>query len=62
MKTIQKEIIVNASKPEVWDLLFNRFGEVNNFNPLIEGSHHAQGTKGEVGCERECQLAFTACL
>jgi alpha-galactosidase len=37
-------------------LIFNRFGEVNNFNPLIEGSHHSQGAKGEVGCERVCDL------
>jgi hypothetical protein len=50
------DIDVNASKEKVWDILFNRFGEVNNFNPLIEGSHHSQGAKGEVGCERVCDL------
>jgi hypothetical protein len=50
------DIDINASKAEVWDLLFNRFGEVNNFNPLIEGSNHRQGVKGEVGCERVCDL------
>ena len=50
------DIDINASKAEVWDLLFNRFGEVNNFNPLIEGSNHSQGAKGEVGCERVCDL------
>jgi hypothetical protein len=50
------DIDVNASKEQVWDLLFNRFGEVNNFNPLIEGSQHSQGAKGEVGCERVCDL------
>lgn len=49
-------IDVNASKEKVWDILFNRFGEVNNFNPLIDGSHHSQGAKGEVGCERVCDL------
>ena len=41
---------------EVWDLLFNRFGEADNFNPLIEGSHHCQGAQGEVGCERVYDL------
>ena len=50
------DIDVNASKEQAWDLLFNRFGEVNNFNPLIEGSQHSQGAKGEVGCERVCDL------
>ena len=50
------DIDVNTSKEQVWDLLFNRFGEVNNFNPLIEGSHHSQGAKGEVGCERVCDV------
>ncbi len=57
MKRIEKEIVINASKEATWDLLFNRFGEVNNFNPLIEGSHHHSGEKGEVGCERQCQLS-----
>ena len=50
------DIDINVSKAEVWDLIFNRFGEVNNFNPLIEGSHHSEGAKGEVGCERVCDL------
>ena len=43
-------------KEQVWDLLFNRFGEVNSFNPLIEGSHYTIGLPGEVGCERQCDL------
>ena len=56
MKTIEANITVHASKDSVWDLLFNRFGEVNLFNPLIEGSHHTSGVQGEVGCERQCDL------
>ncbi len=62
MKRIEKEIVINASKEATWDLLFNRFGEVNNFNPLIEGSHHHSGEKGEVGCERQCQLSPTSTI
>lgn len=50
------EITTNNSKEQVWDLLFNRFGEVNVFNPIIEGSHHTTGTPGEVGCERQCDI------
>lgn len=55
-RKVSKEITINVSKEKVWDLLFNRFDEVNNFNPLIEGSHHLTGVKGEVGCERHCDL------
>ena len=55
-KEFTLEININSSKEEVWDLLFNRFGEVNLFNPVIEGSHHTTGAKGEVGCERQCDI------
>lgn len=56
LKEVIINIEVNSSKEDVWDLLFNRFGEVNVFNPLIEGSHHSSGQKGEVGVERVCNL------
>lgn len=56
LKEVIIDIEVNSSKEEVWDLLFNRFGEVNVFNPLIEGSYHSSGQKGEVGVERVCNL------
>ena len=55
-RNVVLDIEINTSKDEVWDLLFNRFGEVNNFNPLTEGSHHTTGVQGEVGCERQCDL------
>lgn len=56
LKEVTIDVTTNTSKEQVWDLLFNRFGEVNVFNPLIEGSHHTIGTQGEVGCERQCDL------
>jgi hypothetical protein len=56
IREFKKEIVVNCSKAEVWDVLFNRFDEVNSFNPLIDGSHHTKGEKGAVGCERQCDL------
>ena len=56
LKEVIIDITTNTSKEQVWDLLFNRFGEVNVFNPLIEGSHHTEGVQGEVGCERYCAL------
>jgi len=55
-KIVELNIIANADKEAVWDTTFNRFGEVNNFNPLIEGSHFTSMDKGEVGCERQCDL------
>ena len=56
LRTVSVDIQINSSKAKVWDVLFNRFGEVNAFNPLIEGSHFTKGTKGELGCERQCDL------
>lgn len=56
LRTVNVDILVNSSKAKAWDVLFNRFGEVNAFNPLIEGSHFTKGNNGEVGCERQCDL------
>ena len=56
LRNINLDIIVNASKEEIWDLTFNRFGEVNVFNPIIEGSHYVSEAKGAVGCERQCDM------
>ena len=56
LKNVTVSLITKSSKDQVWDLLFNRFGEVNIFNPLIEGSHHTKGVQGEVGCERQCEI------
>jgi hypothetical protein len=54
--TISNQIIVNRPKSEVWDSLFTRFGEVNNFNPLIEGSTPIGEIQGDVGAERTCDI------
>jgi hypothetical protein len=56
LKNVTVSIIADSRKDQVWDLLFNRFGEVNIFNPMIEGSHHTKGVQGEVGCERQCDV------
>jgi hypothetical protein len=56
LRTVRVDIHINTSKDKAWDVLFNRFGEVNAFNPLIEGSHFTQGNQGELGCERQCDL------
>ena len=56
LKNVTVSIVTNSSKDQVWNLVFNRFGEVNIFNPLIEGSHYTKGVQGEVGTERQCDL------
>ncbi|MBL4657921.1 MAG: SRPBCC family protein [Flavobacteriales bacterium] len=55
-KEVTIDIVVNTDKESLWDLTFNRFGEVNVFNPVIEGSHYMSEAKGQVGCERQCAL------
>lgn len=56
LREFQSEIILNTSKEQVWELLFNRFTEVNIFNPVIQGSHHTGGVQNEIGCERQCDI------
>ena len=56
MRQVQQSIHIHARKEAVWDVLFNKFGEVNDFNPLIECSHFLNGDEGHVGCERHCQI------
>lgn len=47
---------IHATKEEVWDVVFNQFGDVAKFNPVIDSSKHHAGDSGEIGCERECQI------
>lgn len=49
-------VVINTSKEKVWDLLFHRFSETHLFNPNIEGSHDINNKKGEIGCERQCNM------
>lgn len=52
--TIEESI--NAPKEKVWEVLYDRFGDIQVFNPNIDGSHFTKGETGEVGCERICEL------
>ncbi len=51
-----ESVTINASKEEIWDILFNRFGQTHLYNPNIIGSHDLDSRKGEVGCERQCNI------
>ena len=53
---ITGDIVVYASNDSVWDLLVNKFGDVNNFNPLIDESHPLDENQGQLGCERHCTI------
>lgn len=55
-KIATEAVFINASKQEVWNLLFHRFGETHLYNPNIEGSHGTNGKDGHVGCERQCSI------
>ena len=59
-RKVSGEIIVNLSKEKVWDMVFTRFGEVNDFNPLIEGSVPFGELEGQLGAERKCDLSPTS--
>ena len=56
MRQASTSIKINATKKAIWEVLFDQFGDVNNFNPPIEGSKFTKGNSGELGCERMCTL------
>ncbi len=56
LRTLYTDVTINASKENVWDALFVRFGEVHLYNPSLDSSHFIKGGKGAVGCERQCDL------
>ncbi len=56
MRTIQHSEVVQAHKDDVWNVLFNRFCHVNDWNPNIEHSSNLTERDGEIGSERMCQI------
>ncbi|MCO4807588.1 hypothetical protein OAA53_02340 [Salibacteraceae bacterium] len=54
---IKLEIDINASKEAIWETSFTKFGEVNNFNPLILSSHDIGDVRNQVGAERACEIS-----
>lgn len=55
-KEFNISVVISKSREEVWDTLFTKFGEISLFNPALVGSHFTTGSKGEVGCERVCNM------
>ncbi len=56
LRTLHTDVTITTSKEKAWDALFTRFGEVHLYNPSLDSSHFIKGGKGEVGCERQCDL------
>ena len=56
MRQVVLDITVNSNEEKVWDVLFNQFGSVSNFNPIIQKSFDLNEKAGEVGCERQCNF------
>ena len=47
---------IKAPKAKVWEALFDRFGEVADFNPNILSSKCLVGEVGALGSERICEF------
>ena len=57
-KTLNTEIVINASAEKVWETMVLDYGKVGNFSPFIYSSHYESGSlKGEVGAERKCYFS-----
>ncbi|MFA6456762.1 MAG: SRPBCC family protein [Bacteroidota bacterium] len=56
LRTIQTGVTIHASREQVWEALYTRFGDVHLYNPSLDGSHFIKGGSGAVGCERQCDL------
>lgn len=55
-KQISTSIIIHSSKEEVWDKLYNRFGDISIFNPNLDSSYQTTTGSVQVGTERRCDL------
>ena len=55
MTTIIREIKINASQKEVWDILAD-FGGIYKFNPGVPSSHSTSPGNGGLGATRHCDL------
>lgn len=54
MPKLVRQVIINASKERVWEVLAD-FGGVSNWAPTILESHSTTEANGGVGAERTCR-------
>ena len=51
--------VINASTEEVWEVLFNQYGDIHVHNPSMPSSKYLgnAATKGELNCSRYCTFS-----
>jgi len=55
MSKIQHEVIINAPKQQIWEILAD-FGGVVKYNPNLRASHSTSEANGGIGATRHCDL------
>jgi hypothetical protein len=56
MRQFTNTIEINVKKDQVWDLLYNRFGEAVVYNPMVDASHTIETSGSGTGSERKCNF------
>lgn len=55
MTRITSEILINAPKNKVWDIIAD-LGAIENFHPGVKESYYTSEVKNGVGASRHCDL------
>ncbi len=55
MTRITSEVLINAPKNEVWDIIAD-LGAIENFHPGVTKSYYTSKVKNGVGASRHCDL------
>ncbi|MBD0403499.1 hypothetical protein [Flammeovirga sp. EKP202] len=57
MNTSEQILTVNASKEQVWDVLFNQYGDIHIHNPTMQSSNYLNNSqKGALDVVRHCMF------
>ena len=57
MNTSIQTLEINASVEQVWDVLFNQYGDIHIHNPTMQSSNYMNNSvKGEINVVRHCQF------
>lgn len=56
MTQLQSEVLINAPKEKVWEILAD-FGNIAKFNLNLRSSHSTSKANGGIGATRHCDLA-----
>lgn len=57
MNTSIQILEINAPVEQVWEVLFNQYGEIHIHNPTMQASNYMHGAnKGELNVVRHCQF------